>query len=191
MRGAPFCPRFPLKGTGTGPVSARATPRTPDDDRRPSARSLRGLDGLNFLMADVRDCLVPYLSVYLKGAQHWQPGDIGVAMPASSLSTTLCQIPAGLLVDALKTKRLLVAGSELGSAAVVNLINSSEIDDDLARGGAEVDRESGTNAQHTPIPIRDLLRQRDLIFFAALMPETRDLRVRPAREARRNAGAMA
>jgi MFS family permease len=250
-------PPIPPRDTGTGPVSARATPRTPDDDRRPSARSLRGLDGLNFLMADVRDGLGPYLSVYLKGAQHWQPGDIGIAMAASSLSAALCQIPAGLLVDALRAKRLLVAGSgvtvavgcmliasfphlvaiiaaqimigaasavippalaalslglvgrrrmdgrisrnesfnhagnfvaaalagtlgqwlgydwifylvcafAVGSAAVVNLIKSSEIDHDLARGGAGVDPESGTSAQHRPIPIRDLLRHRDLMVF--------------------------
>ena len=33
----------------------------------PSARSLRGLDGINLLMADVRDGVGPYLSVFLKG----------------------------------------------------------------------------------------------------------------------------
>ena len=47
-------------------------------DKQPSRRSLRGRDGLNFLMADVRDGLGPYLSVFLKGGQHWQPGDIGI-----------------------------------------------------------------------------------------------------------------
>jgi MFS family permease len=239
------------------PVSASAKPRTLDDERHPSARSLRGLDGLNFLMADVRDGLGPYLSVYLKGAQHWNPGDIGLAMAASSLSAALCQIPAGLLVDALRAKRLLVAGSGLavalgcvliatfpvlitivaaqivigaasavippalaalslglvgrrrmdarisrnesfnhagnfvaaalagtlgqwlgydwifylvcafaaGSAAIVNLINSSEIDHDLARGGADTDPEAGARAQHKAIPIRALLTHRDLIVF--------------------------
>ncbi|MEA2840840.1 MAG: hypothetical protein QOF41_2170 [Methylobacteriaceae bacterium] len=238
-------------------MSARATPRTPDDERHPSARSLRGLDGLNFLMADVRDGLGPYLSVYLKGAQHWNAGDIGVAMAASSLSAALCQIPAGLLVDALKAKRMLVAVSGLavalgciliaafphlttiiaaqimigaasaivppalaalslglvgrqrmdgrmsrnesfnhagnfaaaalagtlgqwlgydwifylvcafavGSAAVVNLINSSEIDHELARGGADSNPEVGTSAQDKAIPIRALLTRRDLIVF--------------------------
>ena len=238
-------------------MSARETPRTLDNERHPSARSLRGLDGLNFLMADVRDGLGPYLSVYLKGAQHWQPGDIGIAMAANSLSAALCQIPAGLLVDSLRAKRLLVAGSGLavalgciliatfphlgaivaaqimigaasaiippalaalslglvgrrrmdarisrnesfnhagnfiaailagtlgqwlgydwifylvcafaiGSAAIVNLIKSSEIDHELARGGAEADPETGTAAHHVPIPIRELLTRRDLIVF--------------------------
>jgi predicted MFS family arabinose efflux permease len=79
----------------------------------PSPRSLRGLDGLNFLLADVRDGLGPYLAVFLKAEQHWQPGAIGVAMAASSVAAALCQIPAGLLVDGLRFKRLLVAVSGL------------------------------------------------------------------------------
>ena len=87
--------------------------RGSDIDKSTSERSLRGLDGLNFLMADVRDGLGPYLSVYLKGGQHWQPGDIGVAMAASSVSAALFQIPAGFLVDSLRIKRLLVAASGL------------------------------------------------------------------------------
>ncbi len=82
----------------------------------PSRRSLVGLDGLNFLMADVRDGLGPYLSVFLKGNQHWQPGPIGVAMAASSVAAAVLQIPAGLLVDSLKAKRLLVAASGLSVA---------------------------------------------------------------------------
>ena len=89
---------------------------------KPSARSLRGLDGLNFLMADVRDGLGPYLSVYLKGAQHWTPSDIGIAMATSSVAAALFQIPAGLVVDALRAKRLLVAGSGLAVAVGCLLI---------------------------------------------------------------------
>src|SRR5476649_2439189 len=81
--------------------------------KTPSLRSRRGLDGLNFLMADVRDGLGPYLAVFLKGSQHWQAGEIGIAMAASSIAAAVCQIPAGLLVDQLKIKRLLVAGSGL------------------------------------------------------------------------------
>jgi predicted MFS family arabinose efflux permease len=88
-----------------------------DEDRAPAVRSLRGLDGLNFLMADVRDGVGPYLSVFLKGSQHWQPGDIGMAMSASSIAAALCQIPAGMMVDSLRIKRLLVATSGLLVAA--------------------------------------------------------------------------
>jgi MFS family permease len=79
----------------------------------PSKRSLLGLDGLNFLMADVRDGVGPFLSVYLKGSQHWPAGQIGIAMAASSLAAAISQIPAGLVVDALRAKRALVAVSGL------------------------------------------------------------------------------
>jgi predicted MFS family arabinose efflux permease len=74
---------------------------------------LRGLDGVNLLMADVRDGVGPYLSIYLKGSQHWDAGAIGLAMGASSIAAAICQIPAGLMVDGSRTKRLLIAGSGL------------------------------------------------------------------------------
>lgn len=99
--------------TGTGEKSAEPSP---------SKRSLLGLDSLNFLMADVRDGVGPYLSVYLKGGQGWPAGHIGIAMAASSVAAALCQIPAGLLVDSAKAKRLLVAISGLLVAAGCLLI---------------------------------------------------------------------
>jgi predicted MFS family arabinose efflux permease len=82
-----------------------------EQQKEPSQRSLAGLDGINFLMADVRDGVGPYLSVFLKGGQHWDAGAIGVAMAASSVAAALCQIPAGLLVDSSHAKRALVAAS--------------------------------------------------------------------------------
>ena len=66
----------------------------------PSKSSLLGLDGLNFLMADVRDGVGPFLSVYLKGSQHWAAGQIGIAMAASSLAAAIGQIPAGVVAAA-------------------------------------------------------------------------------------------
>jgi MFS family permease len=81
--------------------------------RQASPRSLQGLDAINLLMADVRDGVGPYLSVFLKGSQHWDAGAIGLAMGASSLAAAICQIPAGMLVDSARAKRLLIAGSGL------------------------------------------------------------------------------
>jgi len=92
------------------PERARVDAEAP---KSPSARTLRGLDGLNFLMADVRDGLGPFLSVYLKGTQHWGSGNIGLVMAASGIAAAICQIPAGLLVDAVRVKRLLIAISGL------------------------------------------------------------------------------
>jgi predicted MFS family arabinose efflux permease len=82
-------------------------------ERPPSRQSLRGLDGINFLMADVRDGVGPYLAVFLKGSEHWDSGAIGIAMAASSIAAAVCQVPAGLLVDGTRAKRLLVAASGL------------------------------------------------------------------------------
>lgn len=91
--------------------------------RAPSARSLRGLDGINFLMADVRDGVGPYLSIYLSGARGWEAGPVGVAMAMSNIAAAICQVPAGMLVDASRAKRLLIALAALvvgaGCLAVV------------------------------------------------------------------------
>ncbi|MGI4943554.1 MAG: MFS transporter [Janthinobacterium lividum] len=82
-------------------------------DPNPSARSLRGLDAINLLMADVRDGVGPYLAVFLKGGEQWDSGAIGIAMAASSIAAAVFQVPAGLLVDGTRAKRLLIAGSGL------------------------------------------------------------------------------
>src|ERR1700746_2286898 len=79
----------------------------------PSRSSILGLDALTFSMADVRDGVGPYLSVFLKGGLHWQSGEIGIAMATSSITAAICQIPAGLLVDSIRAKRLLVVISGL------------------------------------------------------------------------------
>ncbi|QQC65785.1 MFS transporter [Paraburkholderia ginsengisoli] len=100
----------------SGPAATADKAASPD--RTPVHRgSLRGLDGLNFLMADVRDGLGPFLSVFLMGSQHWSSGNIGIVMAASSLSAAVCQIPSGMLVDSLRAKRLLIALSGLLVAA--------------------------------------------------------------------------
>lgn len=81
--------------------------------RRVSKRSAYGLDSLNFLMADVRDGVGPFLSVYLKGSQHWGAAEIGIAIGVGSLVGAICQVPAGLVVDGIRAKRTLVALSGL------------------------------------------------------------------------------
>jgi MFS family permease len=85
--------------------------------RQPSGRSLRALEWLNFLMADVQNGLGPYLAVYLKGACHWGAGAIGIAMAVSNIAGAASQIPVGMLVDALRLKRLLVAAAALVTVA--------------------------------------------------------------------------
>ncbi len=79
-----------------------------DKGTRPSKSSLRGLDFLNLFLADVRDGVGPYLSAYLKGSEHWQSGEIGLALSASAVATVVAQTPAGALVDRLNQKRTLI-----------------------------------------------------------------------------------
>jgi MFS family permease len=86
-----------------------------------SRRSLRGLDALNFFMADVQGGLGPYLTLFL-ASELWQPGNIGIAMATSSITAAICQIPAGLLVDATRAKRLIAAVSGLLIAAACLVI---------------------------------------------------------------------
>ncbi len=69
---------------------------------------MRSLDYLNLFLADVRDGVGPYLSVYLKASQHWNPAQIGVAMSASAIATVIAQTPAGALVDRVNQKRALI-----------------------------------------------------------------------------------
>ncbi|MEH2032277.1 MAG: MFS transporter [Nostoc sp.] len=72
--------------------------------RRLSKESLRSLDYLNVFLADVRDGVGPYLSIYLKASANWNPAQIGLAMSASAIATVIAQTPAGALVDRLRQK---------------------------------------------------------------------------------------
>ncbi len=101
-----------MVGTATAPAGEGQADGSAGDPN-PSARSLRGLDAINVLMADVRDGVGPYLAVFLKGGEQWDSGAIGIAMAASSIAAAVFQVPAGLLVDGTRAKRLLIAGSGL------------------------------------------------------------------------------
>lgn len=63
---------------------------------------------MNVFLADVRDGVGPYLSIYLKASQHWNPAQIGIAMSASTIATVIAQTPAGALVDRLRQTRMLI-----------------------------------------------------------------------------------
>nr|WP_082975479.1 MFS transporter [Mycobacterium sp. 1245805.9] len=75
-------------------------------------RVARGLDLLNFLLADVRDGLGPYLSVYLLVTHHWDQGSIGFVMAVGGIGAIVAQAPAGALVDGTTAKRaVIIAGA--------------------------------------------------------------------------------
>jgi hypothetical protein len=52
-----------------------------DLDRLPSSKSLRGLDWLNFLLADVQTGVGPFLAIYL-AAYGWNEQRVGLALPS-------------------------------------------------------------------------------------------------------------
>lgn len=81
-----------------------------DPDRRPSARSLRGLDWLNFLLADVQSGVGPFLAIYLAG-YGWNEQRVGLALTIGGIAGIASQTPAGALVDRLKSKRALIAAA--------------------------------------------------------------------------------
>src|SRR5690349_17367327 len=73
-----------------------------------SARSRRGLDWMNFFVADVQTGFGTLVAFYL--AQHnWSPSDIGIVLGVGGIAGVLSHIPGGALTDALKWKRGLAA----------------------------------------------------------------------------------
>lgn len=74
----------------------------------PSAKSQRGLDWLNFFVADVETAFGPFVSVYL--AQNgWGQGTIGTILTVNSAVALAVQTPAGALVDWTRRKRAVIA----------------------------------------------------------------------------------
>ncbi|MCH9736488.1 MAG: MFS transporter [Actinomycetia bacterium] len=80
--------------------------------RHPSLRSLRGLDALNFFLADVRDGLGPYLAIYLLAVrgpeQGWNEATVGVVITTAGIVGLIAYTPAGALIDRSRNRRLVV-----------------------------------------------------------------------------------
>jgi MFS family permease len=70
-------------------------------------RSLRGLDWLNFFVANVQTGFGPFIAVYLT-EHRWTTAEIGFALTIGTICSLVSQIPAGALVDSLRDKRLAV-----------------------------------------------------------------------------------
>jgi len=87
----------------------------------PSRRTLRGLDWLNFLLADVQTGVGPFLAIYLAGYK-WNEERVGFALTIGGIAGIITQTPAGGLVDFLRSKRALVAAAVAALAAGALLI---------------------------------------------------------------------
>lgn len=67
-------------------------------------RSLRGLDFVNFFIADVQTGFGPFVAVYLT-AHKWTEVQIGLALTLGTIASVVSQVPSGAIVDAMANKR--------------------------------------------------------------------------------------
>jgi hypothetical protein len=108
------------------------------NQRRPgatAARGLPGLDWLNFFVANFQTGFGPFISVYLTGA-GWTQSAIGAALSTGTIASMISQVPAGALVDAMRSKRIAAAAAI--AAISVSALAIALWPDILAITGAEV-----------------------------------------------------
>src|SRR5579859_5089500 len=80
-----------------------------------SSRSLRGLDGLNFFLADVQTGVGPFVAIVL-ASQGLSARAIGIALTFGGVAGVLSQMPVGAWVDATRHKRALLGGAIAATA---------------------------------------------------------------------------
>jgi predicted MFS family arabinose efflux permease len=81
----------------------------------PTKRTLRGLDWLNFFLADVQTGVGPFLAIYL-AAYKWDEQRVGLALTVGGIAGIMTQTPVGGLVDRLRAKRTLMAAGVIALA---------------------------------------------------------------------------
>lgn len=83
------------------------------------------LDLINFLLADVRGGLGPYVGIFLLGQAHWDQASIGMVLTISGLIGISLHAPVGVFIDATRHKRaLLIGGVALLAAAAVAIVKA-------------------------------------------------------------------
>jgi MFS family permease len=83
-------------------------------------RSQRGLDWLNFFVANLQTAFGPFIAVYLT-SQHWTQGQIGLVLTIGSVTAMASQVPAGLAVDLLRNKHM-AAGAAIVAIVMACLL---------------------------------------------------------------------
>jgi predicted MFS family arabinose efflux permease len=88
---------------------------------KPALPPSKSLDALNFLLADVRGALGPYLNVFLITQQGWTQSSVGLMTTISGLLGLAAQTPAGAAIDATNAKRavVVIAIAVLAVASIV------------------------------------------------------------------------
>jgi MFS family permease len=79
------------------------------------------LDAVNFLLADVRGALGPYLNVFLVTQQHWSQSEVGLVTTLGGLIGLAVQTPIGAAIDVIHGKRgaIVLALAVLALGAVI------------------------------------------------------------------------
>jgi len=79
------------------------------------------LDAINFLLADVRGALGPYLNVFLVTQQHWSQSEVGLVTTIGGLLGLAVQTPIGAAIDETRAKRgaIVLALVVLGIGATI------------------------------------------------------------------------
>src|SRR5271163_2326276 len=95
-------------------VVANLTSALDADAPSPSHASLSGLDAVNLFLAGALSGFGPYVAVFL-AEQRWTEQKIGFVLTAAGFVGLLSQIPGGVLLDHIRSKRTAVA---LGASMV-------------------------------------------------------------------------
>src|SRR6202142_658606 len=81
-------------------MAVAVTPAAKQAEFRPIS-----LDAVNFLLADVRGALGPYLNVFLVTQQHWSQSEVGLVTTVGGLLGLSVQTPIGAAIDETHAKR--------------------------------------------------------------------------------------
>ena len=81
-------------------------------DPPPSRSGLRSLDAVNLFLAGALSGFGPYIAVFL-AEQKWTQQNIGFVLTAGGLAGLLSQLPSGELLDAIRSKRVVVASGAI------------------------------------------------------------------------------
>jgi len=96
---------------------------------------LRGLDWLNFFVANVQTGFGPFIASYL-ASHKWTQGEIGLALSVGTISAMVSQVPGGAAVDAMRNKKaaaawaiaaIILSASLLASSPTVIAVMAAEV----------------------------------------------------------------
>ena len=80
------------------------------------------LDAVNFLLADVRGALGPYLNVFLVTQQHWSQSAVGLVTMLDGLLGLILRTPIGAAIDSTRVKRGIIVAALAAIASAPPLL---------------------------------------------------------------------